>query len=186
MFELNYIPGRDLFKEFATMRESLIYQYKKGDLSKKEYIRESLNLLLHLEASPFRNVDSFEKAVFNYHYYNTMAKYMGLKAVELRKMQKHQDQYRQIIKRKDQYYHQKDVMSWKAVNIVNFAGVKAYGIKVASTFLKNDLFEIVFDDYPTVVFHSRSKWLKEKLEKERIFECQMRRSIIETYVNERY
>lgn len=186
MFKLNYIHGRDLFKEFASMRESLIYQYKKGDLTKKEYIYESHNLLMHLEAAPFKNVDSFEKAVFNYHYYNTMAKYVGMKAASLRKKQKHHDQYRQIIKRKDQYYHQKDDMSWKAVTIVNFAGVKAYNIKVTSTFLKHDLFEIVFADYPTVVFHSRSKWLKEKLVQEKIFDYQMRRSVIETYVNERY
>lgn len=183
---MNYVQGRNLFKEFTAMRESLIFQYKKGDLSKREYIHESHNMLMHLEASPFNNVDSFEKAVFNYHYYNTMAKYMGMKAADLKKKQKHQELYRQIIKRKDQYYHQKDIMSWKAVNIIDFTNVEAYNIKVASSFLKNDLFEIVFKDFPSVVFHSRSKWLKEKLEEEKLFENKIKHSIIETYVNERY
>jgi len=186
VLKLKYVQGRNLFKEFAVMRDSLIYQYKKGDLSKKEYIHESHNMLLNLDASPFKNVDSFDKAVFNYHYYNTMAKFMGMKASELNKKQKHQDLYRQVIKRKDEYYYQKDAMSWKAVSIIGFIGVEAYNIKVTSTFLKNDLFEIIFRDYPSVVFHSRSKWLKEKLEEEKIFEDRVKRSIIETYVNEKY
>ncbi|SMP46439.1 DUF6648 family protein [Anoxynatronum buryatiense] len=183
---MRYVAGRNLFKEYADIRESLIFQYKKGDLSKKEYIRESYDLLLRYEASPFQNVDSFDKAVFNYHYYNTMAKYIKMKADELRQKEKHQDLYRQMIQRKDRYYHQKDRTSWCAVKLLDFSGIEAYHIKVTSRFLKESLLEIIFFDHPEVVFHSRGKWLKEQLEKEGLFLDGTRRSVIEHYVNERY
>ena len=133
---MRYVAGKNLFREYADIRESLIFQYKKGDLSKKEYIRESHDLLLRYEASPFQNVDNFDKAVFNYHYYNTMAKYTKMKADELRQKEKHQDLYRQMIQRKDRYYHQKDHTSWHAVKLLEFYRVEAYFIKVNAQFLK--------------------------------------------------
>lgn len=183
---MKYVAGRNLFDDFSKMRDSLIFQYKKGDLSKKEYIRESHDLLIRLEACPFQNVDSFEKAVFNYQYYNTMAKYAKMKAEELLKKEKHRDLYRSYIDRKDRYYKQKDRMSWNAAQLIQFQDVEAYYIKVTSQFLKDNLFEIIFLQYPSVVFHSKSRWLQMKFEEEGIFDHRMKRSIIETYVNEKY
>jgi hypothetical protein len=183
---VKYKSGRNLFKDFAQMRESLIFQYKKGDLNKKEYVRQSHDLLIHFEATPFNNVDSFDKAVFNYHYYNTMAKYTRMKAEELRKSGKHPDLYRHYIERKDHYYRLKDRMTWKAVSLLDFQDVEAYHIKVRSGFLKENLFEVVFRQYPTVVFHSRGQWLQSRLEEEGIFDHRTKRSVIESYVNEKY
>jgi hypothetical protein len=183
---MHYVAEKNLFKRFENMRESLIFQYKKGDLTKKEYVRESHDLLIRHQAKPFQNVDSFEKAVFNYQYYNTMAKYTHMKAEELRLKAKHSELFRAHIERKDRYYRQKDQMTWKAVQIKNFCGIEAYYINVKSLFLKQKIFEIVFHDHPTVIFHSRGEWLKNRLDEEGLFNHQTKHSVIENYVNEKY
>ncbi len=183
---MHYAAKENLFKRFENMRESLIFQYKKGDLTKKEYVHESHDILIRHQAKPFKNVDSFEKAVFNYQYYNTMAKYSHMKAEELRLKEKHIELSRSYIERKDRYYRQKDQMTWKAVQIKNFWEIEAYYIKVRSEFLKQRIFEIVFHEHPNVIFHSRGEWLKNRLEEEGLFNHQTKRSIIENYVNEKY
>lgn len=160
---MHYFSGKNLFEEFSAKRESLIFQYKKGDLNKKEYIYESYGLLQHLNAKPFTNVDNFEKAVFNYHFHNTMAKHAHMRADLYKRNGKHQELFRQFIKEKDRHYHQKDRMTWKAVSLQNFTGVEAYHVKAESTYLKENLLEIIFHNYPTVVCHSTRRWLRERL-----------------------
>lgn len=183
---MKYVAGKNLFKDYAKKHESLIYQYRKGDLSKREYISESHKLLIQFEAKPFVYVDSFDKAVFNYQYYNTMAKYSHMIAEKLFANEKHKELSRSYITRKDKYYRKKDQMIWKAVHLENFIGVEAYYIKVTSRFLKNTLFEVIFDQHPMIVFHSTGVWLKERLIDEKVFVQGLRESIIDQYVNQTY
>lgn len=183
---MQYVPGQNLFEKFFEQRESLIFQYKKGDLTKKEYIEESHAYLIQQDVKPFKNVDSFEKAVFNYQYYNIMAKYFHMKSESLKNSAKHPELSRKYQEKRDKHYYLKDKMTWRAAEIKDFYELEAYFIKVSSSHLKRVLYEVVFTEHPTVVFHSKSHWLRDRLQQEGVFSDRIRRSVIEKYVNEKY
>ena len=183
---MKYVVGENVFDKFKEKRESLIIMLKNGDISKTEYIEESYFYICDHGVKPFKNVDNFNKAVFNYQYYNMMAKYSKLKAKEIEYYGKHEKLGRDQRERINKYYHEKNRTTLKAIELLDYQGVEAYFIKVWSQNLKDKLFEIVFRDYPSVVFHSNGEWLRKRLEEEGIFHHIRKKSIIESYVNERY
>ncbi|SFH56904.1 hypothetical protein SAMN05192551_101565 [Tindallia magadiensis] len=183
---MQYIPGENIFEKFFAQRESLIFQYKKGDLNKREYIEESHAYLVNQDVKPFKNVDAFEKAVFNYQYYNIMAKYFHMKSETLKTSAKHPELAKQYSEKRDKHYHLKDKMTLRAVELKDYYDLEAYYIKVSSVQLKKVLYEIIFHEHPDVVFHSKSRWLRERLEREGVFSNTTKRSVIEQYVNEKY
>lgn len=183
---MRYEPRENIFEQFFKAREGLIQQFKKGDISKKEYIEEGFADIQRLKIKPFQRVDSFEKAIFNYQYYNTMAKYYYLQAKEIKNYGKHMEKSKEFTRLVDDYYYQKDKATLRAIEVLDYWGVEAYYIQVSSTFLKRKLYEIVFKDHEGVILHSTSLWLLKKLEEEGIFKEGVRKSLIENYVNEKY
>ncbi len=186
MFILKYIQRENIFKKFFNARESLIEQFKKGDISKKEYIEESYYDIQRLNITPFKNVDSFEKAIYNYQYYNTMAKFYYLQANQIKKYGKHMEKYKEYLKSVDDFYYKKDQSTIKAIEVLDYWGMEAYYIQVSSDYLKKRLYEIIFKDHEEVILHSTSEWLLERLKREGIFKEGVRRSLIANYVNEKY
>lgn len=183
---MKYTAGENIFDKFYQQRQSLIHQFKKGDITKKEYIEESYAYIQQMQIRPFKRVDNFDKSIYNYQYYNMMAKYSYLKAKELKKHDKHPEIYREYLEKVNYYYHKKDLSTLKAIEILDFYGVEAYYIKVNSSNLKDSLFEIVFKNYEQVILHSKSQWLLERLKEEGVFKEGIRKSLIENYINQKY
>ena len=63
------------FDRFLRHRQSLLLQYKMGDLTKNEFIEENFHYIERLGIQPFTRVDNIKKAIYNYHYHNVNAKY---------------------------------------------------------------------------------------------------------------
>ncbi len=61
-------------QKYFKYRQSLIDQYAKGDMTKREYLQKNYEAVVYGEIGPFRNMDTVEKALFNYQYYNALAK----------------------------------------------------------------------------------------------------------------
>ncbi|MCC5909953.1 MAG: hypothetical protein JJT76_05900 [Clostridiaceae bacterium] len=183
---MKYIQGENIFEKFFNQRESLIQQFKKGDITKKEYIEESYYYIKRMNIKPFRQVDNFNKAIFNYQYYNMMAKYCYLKAKEIRKYDKHPEIHKEYLDKVNNYYHKKDKTTLKAVELLDFYDVEVYYIKVTSSHLKDNLFEIIFKNHKDVILHSQSQWLLERFKDEGVFIDGVRKSLIENYINQRY
>lgn len=183
---MKYSFRDNIFQRFFKEREGLIQQFKKGDISKKEYIEEGYYSLQRLDIKPFMRIDSFEKAIYNYQYYNTMAKFYYLRAQENKKYGKHPEEIKEMLKKVDEFYYKKDQATLKAVEMKDYYGVEAYYIQVTSQYLKRKLYEIVFDDHPEVILHSTSQWLLNRFQDEGIFSEGVRRSLIANYVNEKY
>ncbi|GAB6087121.1 hypothetical protein JCM11672_23930 [Alkaliphilus crotonatoxidans] len=183
---MKYEPRENIFQLFFKAKEGLIQQFKKGDISKKEYIEEGFLDIQRLNIKPFKRVDSFEKAIFNYQYYNTMAKYYYLKANEIKAYGKHMEKYKEFLGLVDDYYYKKDRATLRAIEVLEYWGVEAYYIQVSSKHLKHKLYEIIFHDHKEVILHSTSQWLLNRLQQEGIFKEGIKRSLIENYVNEKY
>lgn len=168
-------------QRYFVYRQGLIDQYIKGDMTKREYLNRNFDAVLALNIKPFKNVDSVDKGLFNYQYYNAMAK------------EAHMDAYHtsdreigRIYNEKCSYfYFKKDRATMRVLELKDFNGVKAYFIKVRSKGLKNKLFEIVLDDY-NMILHSTNPAILNRLKEERVFEEGVKRSLIDGYINQKY
>jgi hypothetical protein len=162
-------------------RQGLIDQYIKGDMSKREYLNRNFDAVLALNIKPFKNVDSVDKGLFNYQYYNAMAKdaYMDAYCMEDREVG------RLYNEKSNYYYGKKDKATMRVLELKDFRGVRAYLIKVKSKELKNKLIEIVLEDY-NMILHSTSSVLLSRLKEEKVFEEGVKRSLIDSYINQRY
>lgn len=177
---------KGLFDKFFEHRSSLIMQYNNGDITKREFLRYNFDFMGQLNCEPFSQIDSYEKGMYNYQYYNGMAKYYRMLAKEVRNTKKHYRYYNHYLNLGNNYYHEKDRCILGLLKFLNFENVSAYMIKVDSKALKDRLYEIVIHDRKEAVFHSKAEWLKNILKEEGVFEEETRTSLIDDYINERY
>lgn len=184
---MSYRPQESVFDKFFNNRAALIYQFRKGDITKREFIEEHYAFIQRLNLKPFKyRIDSFEKGLYNYQYYNMMAKYSYMKSKDAKLQKKHPKIAMQLQQDAQYYYKQKDKTIIKLLEHLDFVNVEAYYIKVKSPVLKDKLFEIVLKDYDDVIFHSISQWVVERLREEGVFDEQKKKSMIDKYINEKY
>jgi len=163
VFTLNEI------QKYFKYRQGLIDQYVKGDMSKREYLSRNLDAVLALRDKPFNIVDSLEKGLFNYQYFNALAK--ECKNTDPAKT--------------DYFYSKKDKATLSVLRILDFQGVEAYFIRVRSPQLKGRLFEIIIREYQ-MILHSASSLILDKLRNENVFREETRQSVIDGYINQKY
>jgi len=181
-----YIKKENLFTKFFKNRDSLIVQLMNKDITKKEYIEMNYNYIVNSGYKPFEKIDSYEKGIFNYQYYNMMAKYYSLLAKSERDKSKQLVYYKNFLDESNYYYNEKDKTTFRLLRFLQYENVEAYYIKMESSKLKDVLFEIVLKDFNYAVLHSKSLWLLNALKKENIFIDKTKKSIIDYYVNDRY
>ncbi len=168
-------------QRYFIYRQGLIDQYIKGDMTKREYLNKNFDAVLALNIKPFKNVDSVDKGLFNYQYYNAMAKDARMDSY----IADDREMGRLYNEKSNYYYEKKDKATLKVLELKNFNGVRAYFIRVRSKGLKNKLFEIVLDDY-NMILHSTSSTLLKRLKDERVFEEGVKSSLIDGYINQKY
>ncbi len=167
-------------QKYFVYRQSLINQYVKGDMTKEEYLDSNLDAVLSLRDKPFRYVDSVEKGLFNYQYYNAMAKACKMEA-------KYSDEQRLLIEDKMNYYYSsKDNATMKILKLLDYKNIEAYFIKVRSKFLRGRLFEIILKDYENMILHSQNEAILNRLREEGVFSEGSKKSLIDYYINSKY
>ncbi|MDK2918575.1 MAG: hypothetical protein PWQ37_1308 [Candidatus Petromonas sp.] len=177
----------NVFDRFFENRDSLIIQFKNGDITKREFIEEHYYFIQKLNLKPFKNgIDSFEKGIYNYQYYNMVAKYCYMKSKDRRLIEKHPHVARKYGRKAGYYYNQKDWSTLKLLEHLDFQNVEAYFIKVNSKALKDKLYEIVLKDFESVILHSKSEYMLKRLREEGVFVEGVRRSLIDSYINQKY
>lgn len=186
MLSLELHKGKSIFNTFFENRSSLIIQYTNGDISKKEFLEYNFNFLQGMNLKPFTKIDSFEKGMYNYQYYNSLAKYYSMLAKDIKKAGKHDKYYTYYRRLGNDYYHLKDKATLQLLRFLEFKNVEAYFIKVESKYLKDKLYEIVLLDYDEAIFHSKSLWLLNILKEKGVFIEGKKKSLIDEYINERY
>ncbi len=183
----NYRVPNSVFDDFFANRDSLIIQFKNGDITKREFIEEHYYFIQRLKLKPFKNgIDSFEKGIYNYQYYNMVAKYCYMKSKDKKLVTKHPNVARKYGYKANYYYQLKDKSTLKLLEHLNFDNMEAYYIKVKSRALKDKLYEIVLNDYESVILHSKSEYMRERLKEEGIFKEGVRKSLIDSYINQKY
>ena len=178
--------SKGIFETFFDNRSSLIIQYTNGDISKKEFLEYNFNFVQKMNVKPFSKIDSFEKGMYNYQYYNVLAKYYTMLARDIRRSREHNKYYIYYKNMGKEFYHKKDKAILQLLKYLEFKNVEAYFIKVESKSLQDKLYEIVLLDYKEAIFHSKSQWLLRILKEENVFVDEKKKSLIDDYINEIY
>lgn len=183
---LNMYSRKGMFESFFEDRSSLIVQFKNGDITKREFLEYNYGIVTKMNIKPFFKIDSFEKGMYNYQYYNTLAKYFTTMAKEIRNTKKHQKYYVYYLNKGNNFYHEKDKAAVSLLKYLEFKGIESYFINCESKSLKNKLFEVVLVDYKEAIFHSKAQWFLDVLREEGVFEEIIKPSLIDEYVNGSY
>lgn len=170
-------------QKYFQYRQSLIDQYLKGDMTKREYLQMNYNAVVHNDIGPFRYMDTVEKCLYNYQYYNALAKEMKSESTRYGIDYDAKNDYKS---QSDYFYSKKDRSTMKVLKILDYRGVEAYFIKVKSKFLKGRLYEIVCKDCYGMILHSTNELILKSLREEGVFSEGTRISLIDGYVNQRY
>ena len=114
-------------QKYFKYRQSLIDQYAKGDMTKREYLQKNYEAVVYGDIGPFRNMDTVEKALFNYQYYNALAK--ENKTISTTRDMDYELK-RDYLEKSNYYYSRKDRATLTALRMLDFRGVVAYFVKV--------------------------------------------------------
>ena len=188
------------FEKFLKHRQSLLLQYKMGDMTKHEFIQANFDYINKLDIKPFSRIDNIKKALYNYHYYNVNAKYWQWLARDPRTNPRGKDA---LIRRSLDCYYQKDRATLALLRLIDF-NAEAYYVKVRSHKLKDKLIEIVvkdddilleidpfnhlniFSDNNYLILHTRSEIIANILRENRILKDSKQRSLTDDYINQKY
>lgn len=190
----------DKFNKFLRHRQSLLIQYKMGDMTKNEFIEESYRYMESLGIKPFKKVDNIKKAIYNYHYYNVSAKYWQWIARDPKNPEKERQAY---LTESLNYYYLKDSATLSLLRLIDF-NAEAYYVKVKSNKLKDKLIEIVirdpdilleinafysvsgFSENDYLILHTKSAFVANALKANGILTEDKRKSLTDSYINQKY
>ena len=175
-----------LLDEFFKTRNELIDDYTGGKLSKTELIDANYKYITELDLKPFENrINCFKMGIYNYQYFNMLAKYCNMKAEELKFW--NYEESKEYKTKEDQYYDLKDQSTMQCLEFVGYENVDAYFLELNSVRLtRSQLFEVVFRDYDKAIFHSCNERVLRQLRINGVFSSTRRKSIIDGYVNSKY
>ena len=169
-------------EKYFRYRQSLIDQYVKGDMTKREYLQANYEAVVYNDIKPFKNIDTVLKGLFNYQYYNARAKEKK-QASTIRDLSF--DEKKEYLDSCNYFYSRTDRATLKVLELLEYKGVEAYFIKVRSKELRGKLFEIILTDY-NMILHSTNELILKRLIEEEVFSEGSRKSLIDGYINQRY
>ena len=174
------------FQHFIERRLALIRAYERGDLNKKEFLQSNLKDIDNSNVRPFFLADRLEKGIFNYQYYNALAKHYRMEARKVKNRRRNRRDYTHYLSLSEKYYGKKDETILDILKFMNFNDLYGYFIHCRNKDLEDELFEIVFVNYPEFILHSKSKQIYETLCDHNVFHEDKKRSIIDNYINDSY
>lgn len=164
--------------KFIQARNKLIDKLDLGLIEKKDFLFQNYLLVTRFGIKPFLQPDTVFKGLYNYQYYNIMAKYSQL-FPDKRNSKESLDKI-------NNYYREKDMAIIHILTNKEAGRIIAYPLILDSEKLNCQLFEIILLDYEKIVLHSLNKDIKRLLLGLACFETQPRQSLIHTYVNKSY
>lgn len=169
---------------FNKWRKESIDLLTEKKICKNEFLNINYEYLVKLDLKPFSNISTVLEAVYNYQYYNIMAKRSNQMALNL--ISKKKKRYKQEINNRENYYYLKDIATEKLLELIDYKDIEAYYIKLKSKRLTGEIFEIYLKDYDKLILHSKNKCLLKKLKDKKCFLEEAKVSMIDSYVNKSY
>lgn len=176
------IPTKQL-EIFFKRRNELIEELSIRKIDKLSFLEKNYELIQNLNMKPLLNISSLEEGMYNYQYYNILAKFFKQKSILYSNNKKKQKKYNENLMKSNNYYAEKDKYLLKMIDFLDEKTTESYFIDMNSKRLNNSLFEIVVKDVDFAIFHSMNIEILQKLKEKNIFIDEIRISKINDYVN---
>lgn len=176
--------AKEKLAAFEAHRRELIRQLEAGEIDKATFIEANHAFFEAAEHGPSQEMATVEECLYNYQYYNTLAKHEKQLSMAL----KYKDPFVAVEHRKraEKIYRTKEKVTLQMLKVCRGQRIEAYFIKVSSKSLTGKLFEIVFHDLEQVILHSMDFAVRRQLMAMRCFDPKMRKSVIDDYINSLY
>ncbi|MBS6105747.1 MULTISPECIES: DUF6648 family protein [Anaerococcus] len=171
---------------FETFRKESIDLLEESKVDKETFLSANLAFLDKLNLKPFTSIKSTREALYNYHYYNLLAKKSNLEAQKIIHNPKKKKQYVKRINQRENYYYLKDIATLRFLEIIDYKNIESYYIILKSNRLKGEIFEIHVKSMQQAILHSKNKVILQKLREHKVFDEEERQSLIDSYVNKTY
>jgi hypothetical protein len=171
---------------FEKWRKETIDLLSENKIDKNEFLEMNHDYLRRLDLKPFSMIEQVNQGIFNYQYYNIMAKISNVNANNLINNHKKRKQYKKYINDRENFYYLKDLATDSILKLISYKNLDCYYIELLSKRLTGQIFEIVLLDYENVVLHSKNKKILNKLIENDAFDNRVRKSVIDDYVNRSY
>lgn len=171
---------------FNKWRKDSIDLLSDKKIGKQEFLELNYEFLKKLDLKPFSYMSTALEAVYNYQYYNIMAKRSNTKALKIANKSRKKKQYKQYINNRENFYYLKDLASKRLLELVNYENTEAYFISLRSKRLTGKIFEIVISNYDKIILHSKNEEILKSLIDKKCFSTESRKSKIDSYVNKSY
>lgn len=173
-------------KLFETFRKESIDLLEESKQDKETFLSSNLAFLEKLNLKPYTSINNVRQALYNYHYYNLLAKKSNLEAQKLIHNPKKKKLYLKCINQRENYYYLKDKATLSLLELLDYNNVESYYINLKSTRLKGSIFEIHIKSLDQAILHSKNKIILQKLREHEVFLEEERQSLIDSYVNKTY
>lgn len=173
---------KEKLQNFIRLRSEYIDLLDQKKISKIEFNERNNKLFTELNLRPFSKLDTFEKALFNYNFYNTKAK-LALFNANRHREQNRDKKYKKEMNLKLNCYDEKDKATLAMIKLEDPTKIEAYHINLHSKNLGSSIFEVNFIDRDKVILHSKNEDIKQLLLDIGAFDQEIRSSLIDSYVN---
>lgn len=172
------LSDNDKLKKVLDARSRLIDDLDRCVLTKKQFQDENYRILTRYQMKPYAVIETPEQGIYNYQFYNTMAKeyQRRLQCAQHRKKASLEQAVRN-------YFCMKDDCIRQMLHLCAHEPVEAYLVHAASAGMKNRLLEIVFLRREKVILHTLNPKILSQVRRMGIFRPQVRVSLINNYVN---
>ncbi len=177
-----YLSEKDKLNEFIKLRNKYIDLLNESKINKSEFNHKNNEIFSKINLRPFTVLDSFNKALYNYNYYNTKAK-LALEEFKMYRMAKNLKKAKLSENAKLNNYYLKDQAILAMVELEDSSKIEAYYVSMHSKNLKDQIFEIYFKDREKVILHTKNENVKNLLISKKCFSYEIRQSLIDSYIN---
>ncbi|MFM1524645.1 MULTISPECIES: DUF6648 family protein [Helcococcus] len=177
-----YLSENDKLNKFIKLRNKYIDLLNLKKINKSEFNHNNNEIFSKINLRPFTVLDSFNKALYNYNYYNTKAK-LALEEFKLYRNSKNLKKAKLAENAKLNNYYLKDQAIIAMIELEESSKIEAYYVIMHSKNLKDQIFEIYFKEREKVILHTKNEIVKKLLISKRCFKEDIRQSLIDSYIN---
>ncbi|WP_297376151.1 DUF6648 family protein [uncultured Helcococcus sp.] len=173
---------KDKLDRFIELRNLYIDLLENKSINKQEFNHKNNEIFQLINLRPFVVLDSFEKALYNYNYYNSKAK-LDMENYNRHRNSKNNRKARIALNNCSNNYCLKDDSVMAMISLESPQYIDAYYINMQSKKLADQIFEINFTNKYRIILHTKNIKIKNTLEAMGCFDEKYRDSLIASYVN---
>lgn len=177
---------KEKLEKFDRWRKEAIDLLTDGSIDKNEFLDINYEYIRKMELKPYSQINNILEGIYNYQYYNILAKRANNEANKFLNNPKKKRIYTRYINDRENYYCLKDHTTKSIIKLVDYENIESYYIRLLSKRLTGKIFEIVLLDYDKVILHSKDKNILEDLKYHQVFDDTVQLSKINEYVNRSY